>query len=93
MIEEMPRRECYATALKMTKSPYNLLIFQVSRYKNPLIGYLPKKHLVYSNELINYIIKFPDIASRGIVEVVGDDVGGRKIILISACRFPCSKVG
>ena len=33
-----------------------------------------------------------DIASRGIVEVVGDDAAGRKIIVISACRLPCNKV-
>ena len=33
-----------------------------------------------------------DIASRGILDVVGDDVGGRKIILISACRFPTDRV-
>ena len=33
-----------------------------------------------------------DIASRGILEVVGDDAGGRKIILISACRFPSDRV-
>ena len=38
------------------------------------------------------ILIFSDIASRGIVEVVGDDVGGRKIIVISACRLPCNKV-
>ena len=35
---------------------------------------------------------FSDIASRGILDVVGDDVGGRKIILISACRFPSDRV-
>jgi len=34
---------------------------------------------------------FSDIASRGILEVVGDDAGGRKIILISACRFPSDR--
>ena len=35
---------------------------------------------------------FSDIASRGILDVVGDDAGGRKIILISACRFPSDRV-
>jgi len=34
---------------------------------------------------------FSDIASRGIIEVVGDDAAGNKIIVISACRFPCNK--
>jgi len=30
---------------------------------------------------------FGDIAKYGIVEVVGDDVAGRKIIVISACKY------
>lgn len=34
---------------------------------------------------------FLDIARHGIVEVVGDDVAGRKIIVISACRLPSNK--
>ena len=34
---------------------------------------------------------FSDIARHGIVEVVGDDVAGRKIIVISACRLPSNK--
>ena len=38
------------------------------------------------------ILTLLDIASRGILEVVGDDAGGRKIILISACRFPSDRV-
>jgi Rho GTPase-activating protein 1 len=29
---------------------------------------------------------FSDIARHGIVEVVGDDAAGRKIIVISACK-------
>ena len=36
---------------------------------------------------------FSDIASRGIIEVVGDDKAGNKVIVISACRFPCNQVG
>lgn len=34
---------------------------------------------------------FSAIARHGIVEVVGDDVAGRKIIVISACRLPSNK--
>ena len=34
---------------------------------------------------------FADIARHGVVEVVGDDVAGRKIIVISACRLPSNK--
>ncbi|XP_015792370.1 rho GTPase-activating protein 8 [Tetranychus urticae] len=34
---------------------------------------------------------FSDIAKHGIVEVVGDDVYGRKVITIYACRLPSNK--
>lgn len=34
---------------------------------------------------------FSDIARHGIVEVVGDDAAGRKIIVISACKLPSNK--
>ena len=34
---------------------------------------------------------FSDIAEYGIVDVVGDDKGGRKIIVVSACKFPANK--
>jgi len=34
---------------------------------------------------------FSDIARHGIIDVVGDDVAGRKIIVISACRLPSNK--
>ena len=34
---------------------------------------------------------FADIAGRGIIEVVGDDDAGCKIVVISACRLPCNK--
>jgi hypothetical protein len=34
---------------------------------------------------------YSDIARHGIVEVVGDDVAGRKIIVIAACRLPSNK--
>ena len=34
---------------------------------------------------------FTDIARHGIIEVVGDDVAGRKVIVISACRLPGNK--
>lgn len=34
---------------------------------------------------------FSDIAEHGIVEVLGDDKGGNKIIVVSACNIPPSK--
>lgn len=34
---------------------------------------------------------FTDLADLGIVDVVGDDKGGRKIIVVSACKLPHSK--
>jgi len=34
---------------------------------------------------------FSDIAEHGIVEVVGDDKEGRKIIVVSACKLPANK--
>ena len=34
---------------------------------------------------------FSDIARHRIIEVVGDDVAGRKIIVVSACRLPLNK--
>ena len=34
---------------------------------------------------------FSDIERHGIVQIVGDDVAGRKIIVISACRIPSNK--
>lgn len=34
---------------------------------------------------------FADIAQHGIVEVVGDDAYGRKIIVVAACKLPSNK--
>ncbi|KAG7313210.1 hypothetical protein JYU34_000309 [Plutella xylostella] len=34
---------------------------------------------------------FAELSSTGVVEVVGDDEGGRRIIVVSACRLPQSK--
>ena len=34
---------------------------------------------------------FDDLAAYGIVDVVGDDTGGRKIIVVSASKFPAHK--
>jgi len=34
---------------------------------------------------------FSDLAELGIVDVVGDDKGGRKIIVVSACKLPGNK--
>ncbi len=35
---------------------------------------------------------FSDVAKFGIVDVVGDDTYGRKVIVVSACRLPSNKV-
>ena len=35
--------------------------------------------------------EFSDLAELGIVDVVGDDKGGRKIIVVSACKLPANK--
>ena len=35
---------------------------------------------------------FSDIAQYGIVDVIGDDIYGRKVIVVSACRLPSNKV-
>lgn len=37
------------------------------------------------------IADYEDIAAHGIVEVVGDDKAGRKIIVVSACKLPKNK--
>ena len=37
------------------------------------------------------VADYSDIAKHGIVEVVGDDKGGRKIIIVSACKLPPNK--
>ena len=34
---------------------------------------------------------FRDVAQHGIVDVVGDDSYGRKVIVVSACRLPSNK--
>lgn len=34
---------------------------------------------------------FSDIAKYGIVEVMGDDVAGRRVIVVSACKLPSNK--
>jgi len=34
---------------------------------------------------------FSDLASLGILDVVGDDKGGRKIVVVAACRLPGNK--
>lgn len=34
---------------------------------------------------------FSDVAKYGVVDVVGDDAVGRKIIVVSACKLPSNK--
>lgn len=36
--------------------------------------------------------EYSDVARYGIIEIAGDDVYGRKVIIFSACRLPSSKV-
>ena len=47
-----------------------------------------KLHDLLFSELVE---DFTDLAKHRIVDVVGDDMGGRKIIVVSACRFPANK--
>ena len=42
-------------------------------------------YLVWKNK------DFTDQAEHGIVDVVGDDKAGRKIIVVSACKFPANR--
>ena len=35
---------------------------------------------------------FSDVAKFGIVDVVGDDIYGRKVIVVSACRLPGNEI-
>ena len=48
----------------------------------------PPSHLLPPEESTE---DFSDLADLGIVDVVGDDKGGRKIIVVSACRLPGNK--
>ena len=34
---------------------------------------------------------FGEVSRHGIVEVVGDDAAGRKVVVVSACRLPSNK--
>lgn len=34
---------------------------------------------------------FADLHGKGLIEVVGDDAVGRRIIVVSACRLPSSQ--
>jgi Rho GTPase-activating protein 1 len=34
---------------------------------------------------------FSDVSKYGIVEVVGDDTAGRRVIVVSACKLPSSR--
>lgn len=35
---------------------------------------------------------FGDIAKHGIVDIVGDDTCGRKVVVVSACKLPSNKL-
>ena len=43
------------------------------------------------NDSPEVVEDFGEIARHGIVEVVGDDDAGRKVIVVSACRLPSNK--
>lgn len=51
---------------------------------------LPEAAAVY--QAATAIDEFADVAQYGIVDVVGDDAYGRKVIVVSACRLPSNKV-
>ena len=51
---------------------------------------LPEAAAVY--QAATSIDEFADVAQYGIVDVVGDDAYGRKVIVVSACRLPSNKV-
>lgn len=34
---------------------------------------------------------YSDIAQHGVVDIVGDDPYGRKVVVVSACKLPCNK--
>jgi len=42
-------------------------------------------------EVLGGVEDFSDLTDLGIVDVVGDDKGGRKIIVVSACKLPPNK--
>lgn len=44
--------------------------------------------VMFSGESVD---DYRDIAEHSIVEVVGDDKSGRKIIVVSACKLPPNK--
>uniref|UniRef100_T1JB81 Rho-GAP domain-containing protein n=1 Tax=Strigamia maritima TaxID=126957 RepID=T1JB81_STRMM len=56
-----------------------------------LISDLSDADTAVANEDIEEEEDFSDIAKYGIVELVGDDNYGRKVIVISACRLPSNK--
>jgi len=45
-----------------------------------------------SSHVSSIVDDFADVAKYGIVDVVGDDTYGRKVIVVSACRLPSNKV-
>ena len=53
--------------------------------------YLKRKKLSLHAYLVLKNKEFTDQAEHGIVDVVGDDKAGRKIIVVSACKFPANK--
>ena len=42
-------------------------------------------------DLATKAVDFSDIASSGVVDIVGDDTCGRKIVVVSACHLPNNK--
>ena len=53
---------------------------------------LPEAVAYQESRLARQVDDFADVAKYGIVDVVGDDRGGRKVIVVSACRLPSNKV-
>ena len=70
----------------------------VSTFGNPKVPSMQVVSLTEDNQLdVANMQEYPgkidysDIAKHGIVEVVGDDKAGRKIIVVSACKLPSNK--
>ena len=51
----------------------------------------PATPMVKSGLMGGSVGDYSDIAKHGIVEVMGDDKAGRKIIVVSACKLPSNK--
>lgn len=56
------------------------------------VSMIPEAVQEHREASLTYDKDFSDVARYGIVDVVGDDTYGRKVIVVSACRLPSNKV-